>query len=497
MPVSIADLVRQPHLGVTVLAGSDGLDSPVRWAHVSELCDPTPWLEGGELLMTVGFAIPPSAEGQREYVTRLAERGIIGLALSTAVAPPLTRTMLATADARGLPVLDVATEVPFSEISRIVFASERDVHDRLLTHLSILDVMRAMTTEELSVVDLIERLERLSGYALYLSGPEGEPLLDGIPSPPASVREQLAGQDGSPVLEDGFVVRVPLARHPGASLVALQRAGAHPAGLVAVQHIASIVALELAKLRRARAIESGIAGSALHELLSGAAAPLPPERRLEAARFAADSEVQLVAIPASAARELRPEQLTERFFDQNVAAVSTCVGDAHFVLLDRRASLDALEDVSGLSVGVSLLAPLADGFGQLRRQALLALRAAQAQGGGVVRYSAEASAIVWLPTDDRGLLEVVDRILGPVLRYDEQSGSALLDSLRIYLEQDRSLSRSAALLFVHKHTLAYRLRRVEELTGRSLRSVRTMSDFWLGLEALRLVASEDDERRFP
>lgn len=299
------------------------------------------------------------------------------------------------------------------------------------------------------------------------------------------------------MLEDGFVVRVPLARHPGASLVALQRAGAHPAGLVAVQHIASIVALELAKLRRARAIESGIAGSALHELLSGAAAPLPPERRLEAARFAADSEVQLVAIPASAARELRPEQLTERFFDQNVAAVSTCVGDAHFVLLDRRASLDALEDVSGLSVGVSLLAPLADGFGQLRRQALLALRAAQAQGGGVVRYSAEASAIVWLPTDDRGLLEVVDRILGPVLRYDEQSGSALLDSLRIYLEQDRSLSRSAALLFVHKHTLAYRLRRVEELTGRSLRSVRTMSDFWLGLEVLRLVASEDDERRFP
>jgi purine catabolism regulator len=56
-------------LGLPVLAGRSGLDAPVRWVHISELPDPTPWLSGGELLLMTGDRIGDGAG----YVERLAD----------------------------------------------------------------------------------------------------------------------------------------------------------------------------------------------------------------------------------------------------------------------------------------------------------------------------------------------------------------------------------------------------------------------------------------
>ena len=51
MPPTLASLVQHSALKLTVRAGEDRLDTPVRWAHASELADPVPYMEGGELLL--------------------------------------------------------------------------------------------------------------------------------------------------------------------------------------------------------------------------------------------------------------------------------------------------------------------------------------------------------------------------------------------------------------------------------------------------------------
>ena len=50
-------------LDMRLLAGDSGIDLPIRWVHMSELLDPTPWLSGGEVLLTTGMLIdsPESA----------------------------------------------------------------------------------------------------------------------------------------------------------------------------------------------------------------------------------------------------------------------------------------------------------------------------------------------------------------------------------------------------------------------------------------------------
>src|SRR5581483_4404056 len=77
--VTLAALLGRGALGLTVLAGAEALGRPVRWVHTSELDDPTPYLEGGELLLTTGLKLGPSADELRAYVHRLADAGVAGI----------------------------------------------------------------------------------------------------------------------------------------------------------------------------------------------------------------------------------------------------------------------------------------------------------------------------------------------------------------------------------------------------------------------------------
>ena len=73
--MTVEDLVGSPALQLRVLAGASGLGRSVSWAHVCELADPTQWLLGAEVIMTVGYAIPRDAAEQRGYLERLDDTG--------------------------------------------------------------------------------------------------------------------------------------------------------------------------------------------------------------------------------------------------------------------------------------------------------------------------------------------------------------------------------------------------------------------------------------
>ena len=113
MALTVGDLAGREHLGITVLAGEDGLDREVEWAHVCELEDPTPWMDGAGLVLTTGLAIPRGAQRQRGYVTRLAGHHMAGVAIAQGMsAPALTPQMLAAADDLGFPASRWPTRCP-------------------------------------------------------------------------------------------------------------------------------------------------------------------------------------------------------------------------------------------------------------------------------------------------------------------------------------------------------------------------------------------------
>ena len=57
----------------------------------------------------------------------------------------------------------------------------------------------------------------------------------------------------------------------------------------------------------------------------------------------------------------------------------------------------------------------------------------------------------------------------------------------MFLRCNRSWQTAADELFIHKQTLVYRMRRVEEITGRKLSQTTAIAELWIAISALGLV----------
>ena len=89
--------------------------------------------------------------------------------------------------------------------------------------------------------------------------------------------------------------------------------------------------------------------------------------------------------------------------------------------------------------------------------------------------------------DDDALRTYADNLLGPISDGEGEYGPELLRSLEAFIERNGQWERAARDLYCHRHTLRYRIRRIEELTGRDLGQAQDRIELWLALRARELV----------
>jgi purine catabolism regulator len=486
--LTVDELLQAPALQLRLLAGGDGVGRKVSWAHVSDLEDPTPWLLGAELIMTTGLAVPRRAAEQRAYLERLDDAGVAALAVSSALhAPPLSRAMLAAADERGFPLVEVPLSVPFIAITQEAAAAlQSDLGQRLGAQLQVFGALRWLAAEDLDPAAVFARLEQLSGYDLYACTPQHRPLLPGIAVPPPAQLALLPDRaDAPPTIPGGFVVPIASAGEPAAGhLVVLERERARPSGLAVVQHMATVAALQLTMLRHRQEILRREGAETLSELLHLEHSPAVVRRRLDRAGFGADATLALAAVRLEDEDGLETAVVRALAEHAGPHLVLRTAADLFVLFVDSAAPRRALESVPGLRAGVSRPFTANEPMAVARREATAAALAARATGRALVVYADDATSR-WLPDDPVGLAALVEQVLGPALRYDEEHGSALVPSALRWLERDRATSAAAASLHVHVNTLAYRLRRFAELTGRDLGTTAGTTEVWLALRAAR------------
>ncbi len=447
--------------GVRVVAGEGGLDRPVRWVHISELSDPTPWLSGGELLLTTGMTV--NGDGD-DYIQRIAGHGLAGLGVGVAVGglDAVTPEMAAAADALDFPILEVPYETPFIALTEKAFhhiaAEQATMLERAVAAHTRLE---QVALREGGLEGLVEALGQLVGGTAAVVDARGATLAGTLPA--GGLELEVPGDSAAHLL----------AERTGAPLTELDHLVVHQA--------VTIVALELLRRRVQADTERRLAGDVLASVLSGELDGEELERRLRP--FGLGERITVLVAKAGHQRAL------EDAVDGLVARVGslTCA-----LLSDGGEPFALAEDArsrAGVAAGASRPVTLADvrrGFHEARWA--LECAALETDVPRLFTYRDLGSFQLLLAMqDDDALRTFCDSILGPLESADTGYAAELLRSLEVFIECNGQWERAARQLPCHRHTLRYRIQRVEQLTGRSLDSARDRIDFWLALRGRELL----------
>jgi purine catabolism regulator len=142
----------------------------------------------------------------------------------------------------------------------------------------------------------------------------------------------------------------------------------------------------------------------------------------------------------------------------------------------------AAQDLENLFVGISApTTPEAAGaaFGQAERALAVAVRS----GRRSVDHDEVGTGSLLPLLADEAVLAFADALLRPLREHDLTARGDLEASLQAWLSRHGQWDAAAADLGVHRHTLRYRMRRVEELLGRSLDDTDVRMELWLALRA--------------
>jgi purine catabolism regulator len=373
MELTVESLIEE--LGLELAAGHESAQAHVRWVHSTELPDPTPWLRGGELLLTTGLQLTEAAL-QREFIGRLADHRIAGLGFGTGFAHKrLPAALVTAARKRAFPLFEVPYELPFIAITERAFAQLVNERYEMLQRNMAGDVLAEALTGHLYPEDLQARLR------------------------PFGIGEEVA------------VLAFALA-DPSAAAPTLERA------------------LEHERVRSLVAIRGGLLCAVIDALEQD---------------------------PVALARGVRL-QLSARFGD--VRAAASRAAPTHSLRLSFHEARCALE----------------------------AVRLSNGQAPEVASYKDLGAFQLLLSLQDGdALISYCRSVLGPVEQGEGEYGDELLRSLDAFIEHNGHWEKAAGALYCHRHTLRYRIRRVEQLTGRDFSKARDRIEFWLALRGRELA----------
>ncbi|MEU2716549.1 PucR family transcriptional regulator [Streptomyces sp. NPDC007205] len=555
MPPTLASLVHHSALKLTVRAGEDRLDVPVRWAHVSELADPVPYMEGGELLLITALKLDAeNPEAMRRYVKRLVGAGVVGLGFAVGVNyEEIPEALVEAAQAEGLPLLEVPRRTPFLAISKAVsaaiaadqyravtagFAAQRELTKQALNSgpEGLLGALAAQVDGWAALYDasgaVVAAAPEWAGRRAARLTAEVERLRE-RPAPASSVV-------GGPDHEDRVELHsLGTGRRPRAALAVGTAAALGTAERYAVHSAIALLTLTTERSRSLHAAEQRIGTAVLRMLLAGqpdharaVAGDLygglldAPFRVIvaesvsgSAARAHADAHAHAHARVPGAAKQASPaaalaaagtggdllgglaetvesaaarsgeavlvvpegERLVVLAADGG-AAVAACTQYAAALEAARAAPEQAGGDEEELVVGLSAPAgPIAAAAAY--KQAEQALSVARRRGRVLVEHEQLAAGSVLPLLADDAVKAFADGLLRALHEHDATGRGDLVASLRAWLSRHGQWDAAAADLGVHRHTLRYRMRRVEEILGRSLDDPDVRMELWLALKA--------------
>jgi purine catabolism regulator len=487
---SARDLLAQPGLGLRLVVGEQRLDDRLSWVATSEHLDPTPFLQGGELLLTTGMRLPHRADEVKAYADRLAAAGVTGLGFGLEVVHGRTPARLVrAADQAGLLLLEVDGPTPFVAVSKALsdLLAKEQYAEALRASQAQQDLTRAAVRDGAAgVVRTTARL--VQGWAAVLD--EEGALGEVHPATAAARASELVPE----------LVRLGGGGPAAASLV---EAGEHVSlhALVATGRVQGYFVAGLAD--RPGPLARSVLGVAAALLSFGLQRAEPADRRRDEALvdLACSGRVDPGALadlggPLLRRTDLRVVVVTgpSARIDALAAELArlpgqVCLaaerGDEVVALVAEGRLPEVLALAEGhpeLRVGVGDVVPpdrLPEGLAQARQAWATTTTTRR------VVTLAETMSGALAVADPAASAEFAERLLHPLEQHARRTGVDLPGTVQVWLRHHGLYDPAASELGVHRHTLRNRVRRAEQLLGRPLDDPDVRMDLWFALRARR------------
>jgi purine catabolism regulator len=536
---TLADVLALPALAAGrphVVAASDRLDTPVRWAHVAEIPEIPALLRGGELVLTTGIGLPRDDRGLAAFVESLAAVPVAALAveLGRTFTGRLPAAMVRTASGLGLPLIELRREVPFVEVTEAVHALVLDAQvAQLRAAQQVHETFTEMSVDGADPEQVLRQVARMSGAPVVLENLAHQVLAhDPAGGDPARVLERWEARSRRVATQDrtawdadaGLLVTTVGARGQDWGRLVLVRDELQPVDVVLLERAASTLALNRLLTRDLEGLERQTHRSLLASLLAHTEPDADVLLRARALGVPLEGRrllgvVVRPRIPPGAPSGGLEGQARLRDLGDAVAHATRAAGiDALVGAVDDR-GIGLLAALGVRQRDVDVLAGLAAEVRRAVRGRLpgvdadaLVLAAGSLVGGprdarrslieagqvadAAAHLSWSGSSAPYLRLPDlrlRGLLQLlredprvqtyVERELGALLAHDAATGDDLTGTLRQYLIAGRNKSVAATAAHLSRPALYDRLARVTKILGADLDDVETCLSLHVALLA--------------
>lgn len=529
--VLMLDMLADAH----VVAGQAGLHREVLWVHNAAVPDAPVWLNGGELVMTTMFNLPPDEAAQIEYVRQMNARQVAGLCISVGrIISTTPAHLVAAAEACQLPLIEIPYTLRFVDVARSVNGRiAQGSLEMVRRALSINQQLTQIVLEGGNLNELAQRLAELVRHSISIESATFDAIATVNIADVDEARRytQRHGRTDPRLVraleEGGYLPRIretlrpvqlpvmaavglemerilaPVVVHGmvyGYLWIIADNHALSEIDLLAIESGATIAALMILYQESAQTAETSLKGSLLSQLIQG-------ENRRETVltdqslRYGVDlrlSYVLLVLESDSANLMLLYRQLNQLATMQGWPVVIGQFAGQVVILVQHDAQTDAVIQrmaerlVQGRTthaaprIGVSALLQGAEAVRVGHQQALdtLAIGRRLHPQQSVVRF------------DDLGYLHTLylagarsldaNAHIAQVRRLNDPHTPELRPTLEAYLDAGGNGVQAAERLHIHRSTLNYRLTRIQQIAGVNLQDAITRANLQIAVKLLRL-----------
>src|SRR5215207_7245312 len=494
----LGDVLAEEPFSLTLVSGGPECERrEVRGAHAVEVDEPARWLAREWVMLTTGVRLRGNAQAQRALVPALEDAGVTALGFGVGLGfKHVPAALVEVAHERGFPVFAVPYDTPFREIVHFVERSLTGADEHVFRRLTALQryLVDALRTPEPERA-MVDRLAGFLDAGVMLLGADGEPEIVAGKPPVAALRREISEQPvGLIELEAGgwHAVATPIATGAGEGarwlVLASPRPGfigklAKPAAEATAPLLAAMTRLGEVVRDQELAVKAALLDEALEPAQLRDLQPLAAR----AAAFGVDftAVARLVVIRGKGDLAALRRELIAAFEHAHIPNLVQ-QRDGRLTALvqggdgEVRAALAPLAGSRPVAIGIGrAVGAIADAHHSLRDAELAVARAGGNGGPRIVRFEdfdLGTFMVSEIPAERLG--PKVEEILC-VLRANPPLG----DAIRAYFAHDLDVAATATALHMHRNSLRYRLARLEQLLGRSLKQPATIAALYVALAA--------------